>query len=510
MSDRLQQIVTDVKHRLEERKRRVPEAVLREQVQSLLGEPSQGAGRRRSLAAVLRGGRFDRQARIIAEVKRRSPAAGDMGHQVDAGRQARLYAAGGACAVSVVTEPDHFGGDPGDLERVRGAGLPVLRKDFVIDPYQVLESALLGADALLLIARLLTAGRLAELLAEVRAAGLEALVEVNDEADVGVALEAGATLIGINNRDLRTFRIDPARTERLLTLLPEDVLVVAASGMKRPDDVRQAHALGVDGCLVGEALMRSPDPARWLAAAREPAGDLIPARGEEQPLWVKICGLTDETAVLAAQNAGADAVGFVFADSPRRIDPSRARRLGSLLRRPLARVGVFVDAPVDRILRIARAAGLTHIQLHGDEGDQVVVRLRAAGYSVIRAVRVTGPEALARAAASPADLILLDAFHPEKRGGTGRVFDWSLAADLCRRRRVILAGGLTPQNVGDAVRAVLPFGVDVSSGVERYPGAKDPARIAGFVQLAQSAWQTAVVRETSRRRKVIDRVRSAT
>jgi len=89
------------------------------------------------------------------------------------------------------------------------------------------------------------------------------------------------------------------------------------------------------------------------------------------------------------------------------------------------------------------------------------------------------------------------------------VFDWRLAADLCRRRAVILAGGLTPQNVGDAVRALMPFGVDVSSGVERSPGAKDPARIAGFVQLAQSAWQTAVVRETSQRRKVIDRVRSA-
>src|SRR5690606_32694769 len=144
---------------------------------------------------------------------------------------------------------------------------------------------------------------------------------------------------------------------------------------------------------------------------------------------------------------------------------------------------VFVDAPVDRILRIAQAAGLTHIQRHGVEDDEIVVRLRTAGYRVIRAARGRGPEALAQADASPADLILLDAFDPEKRGGTGRVFDWRLAADLCRRRAVILAGGLTPQNVGDAVRALMPFCVDVSSGVERSPGAKDPARIAGFVQL---------------------------
>lgn len=509
MSDRLQRIVADVRRRLEARRQQVPEPVLRRRVEERLGE-ARGPRDFRSLAAALAGGRYDRRPRIIAEIKRRSPAAGDIGSQADAARMAGIYAAGGACAVSVVTEPDHFGGDPADLERVRPAGLPVLRKDFIVDPYQVLESALLGADAVLLIARLLDARRLAHLMEEARRVGLEALVEVNDEADVETALAAGAALVGINNRDLRTFDIDPGRTERLLTLLPEDVLVVAASGLAAPEDVQRVHALGVDGCLVGQALMQAPDPSAWLASARRPVPDAVPARVEEQPLWVKICGLTDEPAVLAAQNAGADAVGFVFAPSPRRVDPSTARRLGSLLRRPMARVGVFVDEPVDRILRVARAAGLTHVQLHGDEDDQVITRLQAAGYRVIRAVRVSGPEALAGAEQSPADLILLDAYDPEKRGGTGRVFDWSLAAGLCRRRRVILAGGLTPHNVGDAVRAVLPFGVDTSSGVERSPGVKDPGRIAGFVQLAQAAWQQAVVRETSRRRKVMDSVRSAT
>ncbi|HEX6988851.1 MAG TPA: bifunctional indole-3-glycerol phosphate synthase/phosphoribosylanthranilate isomerase [Bacillota bacterium] len=511
MSDRLQQILVDVRRRLEERRAQTPEAVLRSRV----GDPARGAGaasgrERRSLVAAVQGGRDDSRPRIIAEIKYRSPAAGDLGIPGDAARRARQYGAGGACAVSVVTEPDHFGGDPADLERARAAGLPVLRKDFVIDAYQLLESVLLGADAVLLIARILAPRQLVGLLAEARELGLEALVEVNDEADVERALAAGADLIGINSRDLRTFEIDPGRTERLLALLPEPVSVVAASGLKSPGDVRFAHSLGVDACLVGEALMRAADPAGWLAAAREPLPAATARPADEQPLWVKICGVTDETAVLAAQNAGADAVGFVFAESPRRVEPARARRLAARLRRPLARVGVFVDTPPDRILRIARAAGLTHLQLHGDEADEEVVRLQAAGYRVLRAYRVNGPEVIARAAASPADLVLLDAYDPARRGGTGRAFDWDLAVDLCRRRRVILAGGLTPHNVGDAVRAVLPFGVDVSSGVERSPGIKDPARIAGFVHLAQSAWQSAVVRATTARRKVIQRVRDAT
>ncbi|HEY8415192.1 MAG TPA: phosphoribosylanthranilate isomerase [Thermaerobacter sp.] len=211
-----------------------------------------------------------------------------------------------------------------------------------------------------------------------------------------------------------------------------------------------------------------------------------------------MCGIRDEEAALAALEAGADAIGFVFAESPRRVDPATAGRIAAILRaraaaagRPMpALVGVFVDAPVERVLATVRAAGLTHVQLHGDERDADVEALRAAGLPVIKAVGVApGTSPPPAALSTPADLVLLDRFEPGRRGGTGRTADWAVAADVARRRPVILAGGLTPENVAEAVRAVRPWGVDVSSGVERARGVKDPHRIARFVRTARLAWE---------------------
>ncbi|HEY8393470.1 MAG TPA: indole-3-glycerol phosphate synthase TrpC [Thermaerobacter sp.] len=263
--NRLERILDSVRRRLEERQARVPEEELEARAAVTLQQSP-----RRGLRAAIAGGRHRPAPFIIAEIKRASPAAGVLARggdpaALDAGEQARRYALGGAAAISVVTEPDHFHGDPGDLARVRPLGLPVLRKDFIFSRYQLLESACWGADAVLLIARILTAGQLERLLREAAALGLEVLVEVNDERDTERALAAGATLIGINNRDLRTFQIDPQRTARLLPLLPPGVTVVAASGIATPEQARRLHTLGVDACLVGEALMRSGDPATWLA-----------------------------------------------------------------------------------------------------------------------------------------------------------------------------------------------------------------------------------------------------
>ena len=259
--DRLAAIVADVRRQLAARRRQVPPDVLEEEArQSLLRSP------RRSLRAAIRDGRRRPRPHVIAEIKRGSPAAGDLGSGIDAAARARTYAAGGARAISVVTEPDHFHGDPGDLARIRPLGLPLLRKDFIIDRYQLLESIVLGADAVLLIARILSEEALATLLAEARELGLECLVEINDEEDAARAVRVGAELIGINNRDLRTFQVDPGRTARLLPLLPADATVVSASGMLRPEDALRAHREGADACLVGEALMRARDPAAWIRA----------------------------------------------------------------------------------------------------------------------------------------------------------------------------------------------------------------------------------------------------
>ncbi|HEY8449686.1 MAG TPA: phosphoribosylanthranilate isomerase [Bacillota bacterium] len=234
----------------------------------------------------------------------------------------------------------------------------------------------------------------------------------------------------------------------------------------------------------------------------------MPAPG--RPLWIKICGVRDATAALAAQAAGAAAVGFLFAPSPRQTDPETAGRVARLLDPAVARVGVFVDATADAIRAVAQQVGLTHVQLHGPASEPLIRALQGDGLVVIQAFRVRGPEALEAAEASPADWILLDAYVPGVAGGTGQTFDWSLAAVLAAKRPLILAGGLTPGNVGDAIRRVRPFGVDVASGVERRPGEKDPARIASFVRMAQQAWQSIVAKEAAQHREEMARVRRST
>jgi indole-3-glycerol phosphate synthase len=196
---------------------------------------------------------------LIAEVKRGSPSKGAIAPGLDAAAQALAYAAAGADAVSVLTEPRRFGGSLADLEAVAAAvSLPVLRKDFVVDPYQVWEAATAGAAAVLLIAAALDDRGLALLLGECRLCGLDALVEVHDEAELGRAAAAGAALIGINNRDLRSLTVDLRVTERLAALAPRDVLLVSESGIVTGADARRAARAGAQALLVGETLVRAP------------------------------------------------------------------------------------------------------------------------------------------------------------------------------------------------------------------------------------------------------------
>jgi indole-3-glycerol phosphate synthase len=205
--------------------------------------------------------------RLIAEVKRRSPSKGDIRIDLDPGALATAYAAGGASAVSVLTEPRHFAGSPDDLQSVRAAvDLPVLRKDFVTTPYQVWEARAWGADAVLLIVAALDRPSLRALLDEAAEAGLDALVEVHTEPEAEVAAAAGATLIGVNTRDLATLEVDPDRFAVVRRALPDGAVLVAESGIRDHADVRAAAGAGADAVLVGESLVRADDPA---AAVRD-------------------------------------------------------------------------------------------------------------------------------------------------------------------------------------------------------------------------------------------------
>jgi len=206
---------------------------------------------------------------VIAEVKRRSPSAGDIDSDLDPADLASRYAAGGAAAISVLTEPDHFGARTRDLEQARaGVDLPVLRKDFILEEAQVWESRAMGADAILLITAILDDATLCRLMATADAVGLACLVEVHspDEADRAVA--AGAEIIGVNNRDLTTFRVDLSTAEMVRPSLSSTPVTVAESGVSSPEGAGRMARAGFDAVLVGEAAVRSGDPAAFVAALR--------------------------------------------------------------------------------------------------------------------------------------------------------------------------------------------------------------------------------------------------
>jgi len=226
-----------------------------------------------SFAAALR--RADGTLAVIAEIKRRSPSAGAIKPGADAVAQAHAYRAAGADALSVLTDEEFFGGSLEDLRGVvaavgpgTAAPLPCLRKDFMVHPIQVLEAHAAGASACLLIVRALADDELASLAAAAAAAGLDALFEVHDEAEVERALRHGARIVGVNNRDLARFQTDLALSERLIPRLPRDVIAVSESGIFTGADAARVRAAGAHAVLVGEALMRAPDPGMLIAAFR--------------------------------------------------------------------------------------------------------------------------------------------------------------------------------------------------------------------------------------------------
>ena len=208
---------------------------------------------------------------VISEVKRRSPSKGDLFADLDPARLAGQYEQGGATCLSVLTDEVHFGGSPDDLAAARGAtGLPVLRKDFTVSTRDVLDARLMGADCVLLIAAALDDDELAEFHRVATDVGLDALVEVHDEAELERALTVGATLVGVNQRDLVTFEVDHERAVRMAAAFPDHVVSVAESGVRGPDDAAALAAAGYHAVLVGESLVTSGDPTAAVAALRAP------------------------------------------------------------------------------------------------------------------------------------------------------------------------------------------------------------------------------------------------
>lgn len=424
--------------------------------------PSDGA---RFLAALRAGG-----PRVIAEVKHRSPSAGTILPDPAAAfpAVARAYRRAGAAAISVVTEPDFFGGDLSWLPEVkRISGLPVLMKDFVVDEVQLDLALSLGADAVLLIVAALGDAELVRLHRAARERGLAVLVEAHDGEEAGRALAAGAEVVGLNARDLRTFRVDFDRVVALGRSLPPSVVRVAESGIHAPADVERLAAAGFDAFLVGESLLRSGDPARALRALRG-----------EGTTEVKVCGVTREEDLAAAEALGADWIGLNLSPrSPRRVSVEGGRALCEASRFAKGVVAVVAGSSVSEAEAIVAGVRPDALQWHDDYSGRAGLDVPVP---VWQAVRV-GRDSLEEAASWPAEVLLLDAAHASLAGGTGETWDWSLLSHFPRRRRLFVAGGLSPENVANAVSVCAPAGVDVASGVESAPGIKDPVRLAAFV-----------------------------
>ena len=256
--DLLAAIVAATTRDLEVRRAAIPAAVLEVRV---------ATGRRPDGAAFAAGLARASSVNVIAECKRRSPSRGVLAPAYDPVAQALAYARGGAAAISVLTEPSFFDGALAHLEAVRAAvDVPLLRKDFVVDDYQLLEAAACGADAVLRIVSALDGHELRRLHAAATALGLAVLVEVHDEAELAVALDAGAGIIGVNNRNLRTLAVDRGVSERLAPHFPAEVIAVSESGLTSAADVARMRGLGYRAFLVGERLMTAADPAADLAA----------------------------------------------------------------------------------------------------------------------------------------------------------------------------------------------------------------------------------------------------
>lgn len=424
---------------------------------------------RRSLKAAL----SQPGARFIMEVKRASPSQGQLRDSLDPAQLARSYK-GVADAVSVLTDTPFFGGSFADLQAVRAElDCPILCKDFMVDLRQVAEARANGADAILVMLSVLDDREAAEMIAEARRFGMDTLVEAHTAEEVDRAVALGAEVIGINNRDLTTLKVDLGVTERLAARVPADRMLVSESGIEDRGDVKRL-APYADAFLVGSSLMRHPEPA-------EGARHLVFGR-------VKVCGLTRPEDVRAAKAAGASYGGMIFAPgSPRFLHDDALELVNdAMIESGLRQVGVYRDGDPGVMVHMVRQYGFDAVQSHRAYDAEAMESLRACLPSKAEIWGVVGVEVGGNGLRDvPHDLcerVVFDASVGGRSGGTGQAFDWSILADWADLDwRGVLAGGLSPANAG-AADAVGAWALDVNSGVEDAPGIKSPEKLAAFFE----------------------------
>ena len=422
---------------------------------------------------------------FICEVKKASPSKGIIAEHFPYLDIAKEYEVAGAAAISVLTEPDFFKGDKKYLQEIASTvKIPVLRKDFIIDEYQIYQAKVWGASAILLICACLDVPTLTKFRELADSLGLSSLVEAHDEAEVQMAIDCGARIIGVNNRNLKDFTVDVQNSVRLRNLVEDDVIFVSESGLETPEDIQVLRDNNIGVALMGETFMRSPNKVEKLAYLYGPT---------YYTPKVKMCGISKVETIPAIVDAKPDYMGLVFAPSKRQVTVEQAKILVEELHKQYAVrynsetikiVGVFVNETIENLLKIAEEVKLDVIQLHGDEDESFIQILKEqSNVEVWKAVQVRNAADAEKWIDSSADMLLFDAYHKDERGGTGEVFDWSSLDEF--ERPFMLAGGIDSTNVARAIRTVRPYGLDISSGIETN-GVKDDEKIKAFTNIVRT------------------------
>ena len=429
---------------------------------------------------------------FICEVKKASPSKGIIAEHFPYLEIAKEYEVAGAAAISVLTEPDFFKGDKKYLQEIASAvKIPVLRKDFIIDEYQIYQAKVWGASAILLICACLDVLTLTKFHELADSLGLSSLVEAHDEKEVQMAIDCGARIIGVNNRNLKDFTVDVQNSVRLRNLVQDDVIFVSESGLETPEDIQVLRDNNIGVALMGETFMRSPNKVEKLAYLYGPT-NYTPK--------VKMCGISKVETISAVVEAKPDYMGLVFAPSKRQVTVDQAKTLVEELHKQYTKrynngteqsnndeiktVGVFVNETLDNLVTIAKETNLDAVQLHGDEDEAFIQSLKErTNVEVWKAVQIRSAADAAAWIDSSADMLLFDAYHKDERGGTGEVFDWSCLDEF--ERPFMLAGGIDSTNVARAIRTVRPYGIDISSGIET-EGVKDDEKIKAFTNIVRT------------------------
>ena len=433
---------------------------------------------------------------FICEVKKASPSKGIIAEHFPYLDIAKEYEVAGAAAISVLTEPDFFKGDKKYLQEIASTvKIPVLRKDFIIDEYQIYQAKVWGASAILLICACLDVPTLTKFRELADSLGLSSLVEAHDEAEVQMAIDCGARIIGVNNRNLKDFTVDVQNSVRLRNLVEDDVIFVSESGLETSEDIQVLRDNNIGVALMGETFMRSPNKVEKLAYLYGPT---------YYTPKIKMCGISKVETIPAVVEAQPDYMGLVFAPSKRQVTVEQAKILVEELHKQygnrysrdevqcsndvvqefIKTVGIFVNETLDNLVTIATEVNLDAVQLHGDEDEAFIQSLKErTNVEVWKAVQVRSAADAEKWIDSSADMLLFDAYHKDERGGTGEVFDWSSLDEF--ERPFMLAGGIDSTNVARAIRTVRPYGIDISSGIET-EGVKDDEKIKAFTNIVRT------------------------